>query len=83
MSDQPRFTYDELVARGGKMRIQIRANGRVAVTLSGKEAERFDRQIASCSEIEAQLVMARFTGQFKFGNERVARHKQQGRSSGG
>ena len=39
-------------------------------TLAGKQAQKFLAQIESLDGVEAQLVMARFTGNFKRGNER-------------
>ncbi len=39
-------------------------------TLAGKQAQKFLTQIESLDGAEAQLVMARFTGNFKRGNER-------------
>ncbi|MFG2992591.1 hypothetical protein ACGFZK_25420 [Streptomyces sp. NPDC048257] len=44
--------------------------GRTAATLRGGRAEKF---LAEVESGDAQLVMARWTGSYKFGNERVAR----------
>ena len=43
---------------------------KLVVTLAGKQATKFLRQIDGLDGAEAQLVMARFTGNFKRGNER-------------
>ncbi|MEU6881210.1 hypothetical protein [Streptomyces sp. NPDC046712] len=45
--------------------------GRAAGTLRGGRAEKFLTEVASG---DAQLVMARWTGAYKFGNERAARN---------
>jgi len=45
-------------------------HGKQMTTLRGKAAERFLEKIASLEGREAQLVMAKVTGQFKHGNER-------------
>lgn len=59
---------------------QATKNGKVFITwydkqtkiLTGKTAEKFLTEIAVLDEDEAQLLMARLTGNFKRGNERVA-----------
>lgn len=48
----------------------IYAEGKLAKTLKGSNATRFLTKIQSAPEREEQLIMARLTGQFKFGNER-------------
>ena len=52
--------------------------GRTAATLRGARAAKFLDEIATG---DAQLVMARWTGAYKFGNERAARRhpRNQGR----
>jgi len=50
--------------------------GKHVVTLSGKRAEKFLSQIAGADDDTAQLVMARFTGNFKRGNEREGKNKR-------
>lgn len=48
------------------------------VTLAGKQAQKFLRQIdgLDVDDAGAQLVMARFTGNFKRGNERDGKNKR-------
>lgn len=41
-------------------------------TLAGKEAQRFIEKIDGLDDHDAQLVMAKATGNFKRGNERTA-----------
>ncbi|MCB5179947.1 hypothetical protein [Streptomyces antimicrobicus] len=60
------FTYDER-ADGT---VVITHRGRAAGTLRGGRAEKFLAEVVSG---DAQLVMARWTGAYKFGNERLAR----------
>ncbi|TXL92323.1 hypothetical protein [Streptomyces sp. IB2014 016-6] len=50
--------------------VVITHRGRVASTLRGGRADKFVAQVEAG---DAQLVMARWTGAYKFGNERVAR----------
>jgi spore coat protein CotF len=49
---------------------------KLVVTLAGKRATKFLRQIEGLDGVEAQLILARFTGNFKRGNERLGKHKQ-------
>ncbi|MER7044080.1 hypothetical protein [Streptomyces jumonjinensis] len=58
--------------------VVITHRGRTAATLRGSRADKFLTQVASG---DAQLVMARWTGAYKFGNERTARNhpRNQGR----
>ena len=51
-------------------RVMIYARGKPAKTLKGQEARRFLDRVRMASPRQAQLLMARATGQFKFGNER-------------
>ncbi|WP_186319287.1 hypothetical protein [Streptomyces sp. SAJ15] len=58
--------------------VDITHHGRPAATLRGPRAQKFLAEVESGDE---QLVMARWTGAYKFGNERVARNhpRNQGR----
>jgi hypothetical protein len=49
--------------------------GRTVTTLNGKDAERFLAQIDGLDGQEAQLVMAKVTGNFKRGNERLGKDR--------
>ncbi|MCF3125611.1 MULTISPECIES: hypothetical protein [Streptomyces] len=60
------FTYEQR-ADGS---VVITHGGRAAGTLRGARAERF---LAEAEGGDAQLVMARWTGNYKHGNERSAR----------
>lgn len=60
------FTYEQ---RGDRS-VVITHRGRAAGTLRGGRAERF---LAEVEAGDAQLVMARWTGAYKFGNERTAK----------
>ncbi|MDQ3386709.1 MAG: hypothetical protein M3475_03775 [Actinomycetota bacterium] len=44
--------------------------GRAVTTLRGKEATKFTRRVEALEGREEQLLMARATGNFKWGNER-------------
>ena len=64
--DEEVFTYD--VTKAGL--VLIYWHGKHVTTLSGKKAEKFVSQVEDADDREAQLVMARVTGNFKRGNER-------------
>ncbi|MEO0596404.1 MAG: hypothetical protein AAFV98_04835 [Chloroflexota bacterium] len=57
-------------------KVLIYWQGKHVVTLSGKRAEKFLAQIADADEETAQLLMARYTGNFKRGNEREGKNKR-------
>lgn len=60
--------FDYQVSKDNK--VFIYWYGKLVVTLSGKQAQKFLAQIEPLDGVDAQLVMARFTGNFKRGNER-------------
>ncbi|MFJ6717049.1 MULTISPECIES: hypothetical protein [unclassified Streptomyces] len=66
------FTYE----RQGD-RLVITHLGRAAGTLRGARAGKF---LAEVESGDPQLVMARWTGAYKFGNERTARNHPRNRS---
>ncbi|MGW2204532.1 hypothetical protein [Streptomyces sp. NPDC001774] len=57
--------------------VVITHRGRAAGTLRGGRAEKF---LAEVESGDAQLVMARWTGAYRFGNERTARNHPRNRS---
>ncbi|MGP3975387.1 hypothetical protein ACTWQF_15505 [Streptomyces sp. 8N114] len=61
------FAYEQ---REGAAAVVITHHGRPVTTLRGSRAERFLQEVAAG---DAQLVMARWTGNYKRGNERAAR----------
>ncbi|WP_330329771.1 hypothetical protein OHS33_08560 [Streptomyces sp. NBC_00536] len=66
------FTYEQ--RRDGS--VVITHQGREASTLRGARAEKFLAEVGSG---DAQLVMARWTGAYKFGNERMAKNHPRNR----
>ncbi len=64
--DEAVFTY--LATKAGKVFIYWR--GTKVTILNGDEARRFLDKIPGLGHREAQLLMARLTGNFKRGNER-------------
>jgi hypothetical protein len=52
--------------------LQILHHGRVAAILRGTAAVDFLSEVAACEEHDAQQLMARITGNYKRGNERLA-----------
>jgi len=67
-----------------KFYFNARASGRVTIyfenrpvtTLTGRDGEKFLSRIETADKAAAQLLMARVTGNFKRGNERMAKHKR-------
>ena len=49
--------------------------GKQVVTLSGSKAAQFINEITDAESKDAQLIMAKITGNFKRGNEKLAKHK--------
>lgn len=66
------FTYEQR----GDGSVVITHRGRTAGTLRGSRAEKF---LAEAESGDAQLVMARWTGAYRFGNERMARNHPRNR----
>jgi hypothetical protein len=54
-------------------RVRITWHGRVVTTLVGAAAARFVRQAEGADEETVQALLARATGNFKRGNERLSR----------
>ena len=52
--------------------VEILHRGRVATTLRGHDAEDFLAEAPDPASAEAQQLMARLTGNYKRGNERLA-----------
>ena len=63
------FAY--LVRKSGD--VEISHHGRQATLLRGRAASMFVAQVSTCAEDEKQQLMARVTGNYKRGNERLAR----------
>ena len=64
--DAQPFAYR--ASKGGKVFLSYK--GKQVKTLKGNDAERFTAAVGSVSETDAQLLMAKLTGNFKRGNER-------------
>ena len=62
------FTYR--VRKNGD--VEILHRGRLASTLRGHDAEDFKQEAGDEGSPEAQQLMARVTGNYKHGNERLA-----------
>ena len=73
LQDQP-FDYQEIKASG----VRISYRGKTVTTLKGKDAGKFLAKVASADKQEQQLFMAKTTGHFKHGNERIAKRRQGG-----
>ncbi len=59
--------FDFRVTKAGL--VMLYYHGKHIKTLKGKSAEKFQKQIANATDFEAQLIMAKVTGNFKRGNE--------------
>ena len=59
--------------------ITIFHHGRRAAVLRGREADRFRSKLERLSQAELQQLMARLTGNYKRGNERVAKRHPRNR----
>lgn len=68
MNDAQGFTY----RRRKSGEIEVLHHGRLAATLRGPDALDFLREVEGGSEDDAQQLMARLTGNYKRGNERLA-----------
>lgn len=63
--------------------VEILHFGRLAATLRGRDADVFVADAGGGASAEAQQLMARLTGNFKRGNERLAsRHPRNRRQAG-
>ena len=64
-------------------------NGKISISYENKEitilrkksAEKFSHAIEDATEMEAQMIMAKVTGNFKHGNERDASQKEKSKNS--
>jgi len=65
--DEEIFTYK--TNKDGKVFISY--EGKQVTILSGKKAEDFIRKIQNAESKDAQLIMAKVTGNFKRGNEKL------------
>ncbi len=52
--------------------VEVLHHGRLATILRGEDAEQFLAEVDAGTEHDAQQLMARITGNYKRGNERVA-----------
>jgi len=59
-------------------KVFISWHGKQIMTLSGEKAEDFIAKIAGAEGKDAQLIMAKITGNFKHGNEKEYKRKGQG-----
>ncbi len=56
-------------------KVFISWHGNQVMILKGKESEKFLAKIARADALEAQLIMAKVTGNFKRGNEKASKGK--------
>jgi hypothetical protein len=63
------FSYR--TTKDGQLRVAF--HGRHVVTLAGNEAQRLTNRLEGANPEQTQLLLAKATGNFKRGNERVVR----------
>jgi DNA polymerase II small subunit/DNA polymerase delta subunit B len=68
--DEEIFSYR--ISKDNKVFISY--EGKQVTILNGKKADDFIRKILNTSDKEAQLIMAKITGNFKRGNEKLSKH---------
>ncbi|MBT4161075.1 MAG: hypothetical protein HOE54_07180 [Gammaproteobacteria bacterium] len=56
--------------------VQISYKNKVVTTLKGKDADKFTFKISSADQQSQQMQMAKVTGHFKHGNEKVSKQKR-------
>lgn len=54
-------------------KVFISWQGKQVMILKGKESEKFLYKVSEADTIEAQLIMAKVTGNFKRGNEKTSK----------
>jgi len=59
--------------------VEVLHHGRLAATLRGEDASSFLSEVSASSSPDAQQLMARLTGNYKRGNERLASQHQRNR----
>ena len=64
-------TFSYRTTKNGQLRIAF--HGRHVVTLAGNEAQRLAGRLEGADAEATQLLLAKATGNFKRGNERVVR----------
>ena len=69
--DEEIFTYR--ISKDNKVFVYY--EGKQVTTLSGKNAVKFISEIAGTVGKEAQLIMAKVTGNFKRGNEKITKKR--------
>ncbi len=69
--DSPDLGFSHRVMKSGD--VEVSHHGRVVTTLRGHDAAQFLAKVGSGSAQSAQQWMARVTGNYRRGNERLAR----------
>ena len=70
LADEP-FSYRVLKDES----VQIFMNGRLAMTVGGKAGQKLAAKLDGADGHSLQLLLARASGQFKFGNERMGKKR--------
>ena len=68
---EERFSYR--ISKDNK--VFISWDGKQIMILKGKESDKFQAKIGGADALEAQLIMAKVTGNFKHGNEKSHKKK--------
>ena len=70
LADEP---FSHRVTKDGA--VQILQHGRLAMTVGGRAAGKLAAKLERATGRELQLLLARASGQFKFGNERAGKER--------
>ncbi len=70
LEDEP---FSHRVLKDGS--VQIFEQGRLAMTVGGKAAAKLSAKLDDARGRDLQLLLARASGQFKFGNERLGKQR--------
>lgn len=70
LADQP---FDYQITKDHK--VLMYWQDKLVKTIAGKQAQKFIAQVESLDEPAIQLLLARYTGNFKRGNEREGKQK--------
>jgi hypothetical protein len=77
-ADEGDLGFDYTAVKNGN--VLIRHKGKLATTLRGAKAVAFTKKMAASNFKEQQQWMARVTGQYKHGNERLSKKHHKNRA---
>lgn len=57
-------------------KVFISWHGKQIMILKGKQSDKFQSKILNADDFEIQLILAKITGNFKHGNEKVSKERK-------